>query len=186
MMITTHILLGLLLGSFVSSILPLQGLVLFSAFGAFFPDLDMFAEHRKTFHRPFQYLGLSIFLAFGGYFSSHLLLLSLFFLSASVHCFTDILCNGKTMRPWSSKDDRAAFNHLKQKWISPKRLFYDGSLRDLFIALILASVIIWKYSLFLEGSTLLFLSAIYTLSRRRVTVVLSRYERFSEFFKDIW
>lgn len=55
-MVTSHLLFGILLGLSIGSFTGLEGLVVFSALGAVFPDLDMFFEHRKTFHRPFYSL----------------------------------------------------------------------------------------------------------------------------------
>lgn len=185
-MIMTHVLVGILLGSISMSFLGLQGLVLYSTVGGFFPDIDMFHNHRKTLHRPFEYGLLALVFGLSSFYLIEFALPMIFFLSAAIHSFSDILCNGKTMRPWSMKDDRAVFNHFTHKWIGPKRWFYDGSTTDLVLALILSAVIGLKYGFLLEVSVLASLSVIYSLSRRRVTELLSGYDRFSDFFRDLW
>lgn len=185
MMVTSHVLFGILVGLSVSTWTGIEGLLLFSALGAVFPDLDMFFEHRKTFHRPFQFLGLSI-LMFGLFrFSPLFLVPAVFLLEASLHSFMDVLCNGKTMRPWKVKDDRAVYDHLRGKWIRPLRFFYDGSPLDLAISLSMAAVITFLYGFRPEVIFTAFLSLLYTLERKRIDRMLSDYDRFSEFFHDL-
>lgn len=185
MMVTTHVLVGVLLGAITSPLVAIEGLILASAAGGFFPDLDMLGIHRKTLHRPFQYAIAGLLFGVLGYFSSYFLLFAIFLLSASIHSFSDIICNGKTMRPWSSTDDRAVFNHLTQEWIHPKRLFYDGSSTDLAIALVLSSIIAGMYGASLGLWMLVSISIAYSLGRRRITEALSGYEKFSDVFINV-
>lgn len=186
MMITTHLLGGLLLGSLINSYIGLPGLVVVSALGAVFPDFDMFFEHRKTFHRPFQFLFLAVAVSVASVlFANYLMLLSVFVLSAAVHSFTDILCNGKTMRPWKVKDDRAVYDHIRGKWIAPKRFFYDGSRVDLGLSFLLASVLVYWQVFSFSVAGIFFLSMVYTLGRKKIDRELSDYDRFSGFAKDV-
>lgn len=185
MMITSHVLVGILLGSSFGAWTGFNGLVLFSALGAVFPDLDMFMEHRKTFHRPFQFILLSIPLFAALTYSPLFLIPAVFLLEASVHSFMDVLCNGKTMRPWKVKDDRAVYNHLKGEWIRPLRFFYDGSPIDLAVSLSTAALITFFYGLKPEVVAVTSLSVLYTLGRKKIDRIFSDYDRFSEFFHSL-
>lgn len=185
MMITSHLLVGLFIGFSASSLTGIEGLVLFSALGSVFPDLDMFMEHRKTFHRPFQFLILSVTLFTFYGFSVMLLLPTILFLNASIHSLMDVLCNGKTMRPWRVKDDRAVYNHIKNEWIRPLRFFYDGSPVDLSLSLLLTTLITFFYGLRPEVIAVASISVLYTLGRKRIDGMFSEYDRFSEFFRSL-
>jgi hypothetical protein len=185
MMVTSHVLFGILVGLSISTWTGVEGLLLFSALGAVFPDLDMFFEHRKTFHRPFQFLILSVVMFSVFSFSPLLLVPAVFFLEASVHSFMDVMCNGKTMRPWMVEDERAVYDHVRGKWIRPLRFFYDGSPLDLFLSFSATAMITVLYGFRPEVIFTAFLSLLYTLERKRIDRFLSDYDRFSEFFHEM-
>lgn len=185
MMLPTHILIGLLVGSISQSFIGLNYLLLTGVIGSILPDLDMFFNHRKTFHRPFQFTIIGILALPAYFYSPWMAITSVFFLAASLHCFMDVFGNGKTMRPWKDKDGRAVYDHFRNIWITPKRFLYDGSPADLFISVLAASVLvnIFNFDYMVYG---VFSSAlIYSISRKRVTDYFEGYERYSEVVKSL-
>ncbi|MFB6242116.1 MAG: metal-dependent hydrolase [Candidatus Nanosalina sp.] len=156
MMFSTHILaggtLGLIATFFAPQLVPLA--VLGGMIGGFLPDVDMFAEHRKTGHRPFQYLILTTLLLAAAYIQTTqaLIFASFLFASMTLHGFMEIYSNGKTMRPQEETDDRAVYNHLKGEWIEPKRWVLCSSKEDLAIMLLVAAPLLYSKFLFSRRS----------------------------------
>lgn len=189
-MVFTHILVGILIGAFYSTVHPEAAsiAVIAGLFGGGFPDVDMLFMHRKTLHYPVIFSLLSVAGAIAVVIAP-LPVIVLFFIAmtaAAVHCMMDTLGGGKEMRPWEKTDDRAVFNHVSGEWITPRRLFYDGSIYDLAISLA-ASVLSWL--LVPEGYRqiillLLILATVYVALRRWITEKISdEFPTFSSYIQ---
>lgn len=131
-MLFTHLAVSLLLGLAAFQFVPSMTVVVTAVLAGAGPDMDMFWEHRKTLHRPFQAIiaGSLFFLLY--YISGYNipLLVSVGCASISLHCLLDILSNGKTAKPREKTDDRAVYSHFTGSWIEPRRLVTDGSTGD--------------------------------------------------------
>lgn len=191
MMVFTHILVGILLTSVVTIVAPYDPLllVIVGGFGGLFPDLDMLGVHRKTFHFPVVYPILSGLLLLIGFLIGIeiLIIIALGTAAAGLHSLMDILGGGKEMRPWRETDDRAAFNHVSNEWISPRRVLYDGSWPDFVLAALSGSLIalIFSGKFFILISFLIGCAFIYTLMRRLITrYIPESYPTFSSYIQE--
>ncbi|GGL27754.1 hypothetical protein GCM10009037_09160 [Halarchaeum grantii] len=143
MMATTHALVGLLLAAVASAITGEGSLLVAAAgiLGGVFPDLDLYAGHRKTLHFP-VYGSLLAALAVGGYVAVGgpvALAVALFVLAAAVHAASDALGGGLELRPWEGTSDRAVYDHFRGVWWRPRRLVrYDGAPEDVLLGVAVA------------------------------------------------
>jgi len=139
-MATTHALVGLTLAAlFAPEATPV---VLAAGFaGGGFPDLDLYAGHRKTLHFPVYY-SLAAVLAGGVYLvtpGSWTLAAAVFLFAAAVHSGMDAFGGGLELRPWEGTSDRGVYDHFRGTWIPPKRwVRYDGAPEDLAVAAVAA------------------------------------------------
>jgi len=143
MMLPTHALSGMVLGVTVSAVAPEFGPVAVAAglLGGVFPDIDMYAGHRKTLHFPVYYsLSAVVAVALAGLFTAvPTVAAALFLLAAAVHSVADAFGGGLELRPWEGTSDRAVYDHYRRRWIAPRRwIGYDGSPGDLLLAGVLA------------------------------------------------
>jgi hypothetical protein len=149
--------------------------------GGLLPDLDVIFNHRKTLHYPNIYLMIGSFLVLLFYLTniSAILFVGIIFSSSFVHCFLDILCSGSTIKPWRESDDKAVYDHLRGKWIRPKGLFYDGSIRDMILLSISSASLYYiaEFSDILIYFILLnvILGLFYTSIRRKYPTYLENY-----------
>jgi uncharacterized membrane protein YsdA (DUF1294 family) len=189
MMFSTHILaggtLGLLANFFAPQLVPFA--VLGGMIGGFLPDVDMFAEHRKTGHRPFQYLILTALLFAAAYIqtSSVLIFASFLFASMTLHGFMEIYSNGKTMRPTEEKDDRAVYNHITGNWIEPRRWVLCSSKEDLALMLVVAAPLLHSGIFFVPALAVTAWGVLYYFISDRVLRMMAGYDRFSEYFQHL-
>lgn len=189
MMFSTHILAGATLGllaSFLSpSMVPVA--VLAGMIGGLLPDIDMFFEHRKTTHRPFQYLALVAVFSVAFFFQGGAYLLFAAFLlgSMTLHSFMEIFSNGKTMRPKKETDDRAVYNHFAGNWIEPRRTVIDASFRDLLCTVVFSIPVLIHGAHFYLTSAVLAWGIVYFLMADRLKEKMAGYERFSQFFQHM-
>ncbi|MCT9094769.1 metal-dependent hydrolase [Haloarchaeobius sp. HME9146] len=139
MMAMTHALAGLLLATFV---VQLGGgdpatVVAAAVAGSVFPDLDIYAGHRKTLHFPvFGWFpaGLAVVLALA-IPTTATLALATFLVAAALHPVMDLYGGGLELRPWEGRSEKAVYSHYHGRWLAPRRLVpYDGSPRDLALA----------------------------------------------------
>lgn len=190
MMLPTHILMGGSLGLSSMFFFPQHFLVavLAGMVGGFLPDIDMFWEHRKTCHRPFQFL-LATLIFFPVVFLFPIFsTVAVFFLLASVtvHSWVEILSNGKTMRPYQNQDNRAVYDHLGERWFEPRRLVVMGSPRDLVLTLFFGSLLLYHVEkLFYLVVGVVVWGVLYALLSRKVKEIIpDDYDRFSQFFQS--
>ncbi len=175
MMVTTHALAGVVLGLVAGAVSPAAGpvVVVAAMAGGLFPDLDVVTVHRQTLHYPVYYsLAASGGLVAAGIVSStQLLAVALFFTSAAVHSLMDVLGGGLSLRPWEATSNRAVYEHLRERWHTPRRLIpYDGSPADLMLAVLfgLPGLVFLTGRLRVIVGGLLGVSVIYALVRKRL------------------
>ncbi|WP_435348066.1 metal-dependent hydrolase [Haloarchaeobius sp. HRN-SO-5] len=143
MMAMTHALAGLVLATLVVRFGGGDPTVVVAAAvaGSLFPDLDIYAGHRKTLHYPvFGWVpaGLAVALAIAAP-ATGTLALAAFLLAAALHPVMDLYGGGLELRPWEGESEQAVYSHFHDRWLSPRRLVpYDGSPRDLATAVVLA------------------------------------------------
>ena len=178
MMATTHALAGALLAVSLLFVAPEHTPVAFAAgvSGGLFPDLDLYAAHRRTLHYPVYY-SVAALAALAVVFvvpSTVTVAVSLFLVSAALHSASDIAGGGLELRPWRGVSERAVYDHYRGRWIRPRRwIRYDGSPEDLLLAIAVAVPALAVY----EGSArrvvlaLLVVSGIYTLLRKPLVSV---------------
>lgn len=189
MMFPTHILMGGSIGLISLLFFPeyLLTAVLAGMAGGFLPDFDIFWEHRKTFHRPYQFLIVSLVFSPLTFLFPTQLTIAVFFLLSSItlHSWVEILSNGKTMRPYENPDNRAVYNHLEKEWIEPRRIIIMGSFRDLVLTLFFGALLLYHVeTLFYAVFGVMVWGTVYAFLNRKVKKMLPEdYDRFSQFFQ---
>jgi hypothetical protein len=143
MMATTHVFVGLALVAPVAVVVPelATPLAVGAIAGGLGPDLDLVADHRRTFHFPV--LGLpAAGLAIGAALlapSTLPVAFAAFVAVAWIHAASDALGGGPEMDPWTEPGDRAVYDHLRGRWLRPRRwIRYDGAPEDGLAAFVLA------------------------------------------------
>lgn len=139
MMLPTHALVGMLIALPVAMAVPeASGIVLGAGLlGGMFPDLDMYAGHRKTLHFPVYYsvlaAGAAVFAVAASATVAEAIVMFLF--AAAVHSVSDILGGGLELHPWEATSERAVYDHHRDRWLRPRRVVgYDGSPGDLLLS----------------------------------------------------
>lgn len=143
MMLPTHALGGMALAMSAAFVAPeFAGVAIVAGLlGGIFPDMDMYAGHRRSLHYPVYYFGLALpsLLIAGLLPSVPTVFTAVFLVGAAVHSVTDIFGGGLELRPWEATSDRAVYDHYRERWIAPRRwIRYDGSPGDLLLSITLA------------------------------------------------
>ena len=177
-MATTHALVGLAVAAVVSLVAPEFGLIAATAglAGGVFPDLDLYAGHRKTLHFPVYYALLALPLGLLATFAPGPWTLGavLFVVAAAVHSAMDAFGGGLELRPWEGTSDRAVYDHFNGRWLPPQRwVRYDGAPEDLGLAAVAAVPVVLALSGGLELLAVgaLAVSAGYVLVRKPMVAV---------------
>ncbi|WP_227261561.1 metal-dependent hydrolase [Salarchaeum japonicum] len=175
MMATTHALVGFAIAVLVAP--DAAPAVLAAGFaGGAFPDLDLYAGHRKTLHFPVYYALLALPLGLLAAFApgTWTLAAAVFVVAAAVHSAMDAFGGGLELRPWEGTSDRAVYDHFNGRWLPPKRwVRYDGAPEDLGLAAVAAVPPILAVSGGLEllAFGALAVSAVYVLVRKPMVAV---------------
>lgn len=175
MMATTHALIGMAIALPAAYALPelVPAVLLAGLVGGLFPDLDLYAGHRRTLHYPVYFpVVAAIALAVAALAPEPVTVgVATFLLAAAVHSVMDAFGGGLEMRPWLETADRAVYDHYRRRWIAPKRgVRYDGAPEDLLLACVVAVPLL----LVLEGTllelvvALVVISAGYAFVRKRL------------------
>lgn len=181
MMATTHAMVGMSLALPVFALAPelapvavVAGLV-----GGTFPDLDLYAGHRRTLHYP-VYSALLAVPAIGLALlspSAVTVSLAVGLAAAAAHAGSDVLGGGLELKPWRGTSDRAVYSHFHGRWIRPRRwVRYDGAPEDLAIASVVALPLLAT----VDGTAqllvvaLLGVSMVYVLLRRSLAALVER------------
>ncbi|MFP8951967.1 metal-dependent hydrolase [Natrialbaceae archaeon A-arb3/5] len=174
-MATTHVFVALAVVAPVAYAVPeLAGPLAIGAIaGGLAPDFDLVLEHRRTFHFPLVGLpvaALAVALAFT-VLSPSTVVLAAFAVAAWLHAASDALGGGPEMDPWNDRTERAVYDHVRGRWIRPRRwIRYDGAPEDAVAAVGLAIPVLlvfdgWTGALVLVG---IVVSVVYALLRRRL------------------
>jgi hypothetical protein len=181
MMATTHALFGVALATATAAVAPEFAPVAFVAgvAGGVFPDLDLYAGHRRTLHFPVYYavaalpvIGLAVVAPV-----AETVALALFLAAAAAHSLMDVFGGGLELRPWEAESDRAVFDHYRGRWVAPRRwIRYDGAPGDLLAAAVFAApaLAFWTgpQRTFVVG--VLLASAAYALARKSLAALVER------------
>ncbi|MDR5656015.1 metal-dependent hydrolase [Halodesulfurarchaeum sp. HSR-GB] len=177
-MATTHALVGIAIAAAAAVAVPeitLLGIVAAAA-GGVFPDLDLYAGHRRTLHYPVYFsiaavpaVLLAVLLATPAAWA-----VALFLLAAAAHSIMDAAGGGLELRPWRGRSQRAVYSHFHGRWLRPRRYVrYDGAPEDLALGAIVAAPVL----ITVEGPValgiwaLLLVSVVYTLVRKPMVAV---------------
>ena len=139
MMATTHVLAAVAFATLSAFVAPefAPVAVVAAGVGGLFPDLDIYADHRRTLHFPVYYSG-SALLAGGlavALPTTATVAAAWFLVGAALHAGMDALGGGLELRPWEATSNRAVYSHYHGRWLEPKRwVRYDGAPEDLAVA----------------------------------------------------
>ncbi len=173
MMYTTHILIGMLIGSSAKFWAPefVFYAVIGGIFGALIPDLDIKLVHRKTLHMPVYYSILAVLVCSTLLISVNTfnLFLSSMSISLAVHSVGDVFSGGLAPQEEKKIAKYPIYDHLRNKWISKPVIRYDGSPEDTFISLVsgLATIQLLTGYIRYLAVLMILLSLIYYTFRRR-------------------
>ncbi|MFC4406736.1 hypothetical protein [Haloarchaeobius iranensis] len=182
MMAMTHALAGLVLAALAVVVggdpatVAVMGLA-----GSLFPDLDIYAGHRKTLHYPvYGWIpaGGAVALAVAVP-TNATVALATFLVAVALHPVMDIYGGGLELRPWEGRSERAVYSHYHGRWLAPKRLVpYDGSPHDLGTAAVLAvPAMTLPDPVPAFALALLAVGAVYVALRKRLAAVWSALAR---------
>lgn len=138
-MLPTHALFGMLLALPVVVLAPEHGAVALAAglAGGILPDLDLYTGHRKTLHYPVGYSLIAAITAVGAALQPTVVVIgaAVLFAGAGLHCLLDVFGGGLELRPWEATSERAVYDHVRGRWIAPRRwVRYDGAPEDLLLS----------------------------------------------------
>ncbi|WP_049927443.1 hypothetical protein [Halopiger goleimassiliensis] len=143
MMATTHVFAGLAVVAPVAYAVPelASPLVAGAILGGLAPDFDLVLEHRRSFHFPVAgavVAGAGV--ALGVAVPSQLTVgVAAFAVAAWLHAVSDAIGGGPEMDPWNDRSERAVYDHVRGRWVRPRRwIRYDGAPEDAALAVVLA------------------------------------------------
>jgi len=136
MMLPTHAVVGLAIAAPLAVFAPeLAPAALAGGLaGGTFPDLDLYAGHRRTFHYPTIFSILTVPAAIVAFVYPQPVVVgaALFLAGAAAHCQMDRFGGGLELEPWEATSEKAVYDHVRGRWRRPKRWIpYDGSPHDL-------------------------------------------------------
>ena len=175
-MAPTHAAVGLTLGASAVVLAPEHAVTaaLWGVLGGIVPDVDLFfGQHRRTLHFPVLYwvLGLPALALAAILPVTGTIALAAFFVSAAIHSGMDAFGAGDELRPWEGTSEKGVYDHLRGKWIRPRRwVRYDGAPEDLLLTTLFAVPGVFLYGAGTRALTLVGIgfAAVYTLVRKRV------------------
>ncbi len=175
MMATTHVFTGLAVVSPVAYLVPEFGtaLALGAVVGGLAPDADLVFAHRRTFHFPVAGLAVAVPAVAAAALApaAPTLAVAAFALTAWLHAASDSIGGGPEMDPWNERTDRAVYDHVRGRWLRPRRwIRYDGAPEDaaLGVALAVPALLVfegWPRAAVAGGIAV---SLLYALLRRRL------------------
>ncbi len=134
-MATTHAFAGaavaLVTATFAPELTPLA--VVAALVGGVFPDLDLYAGHRRTLHFPYYYWTAAVPAVLVALLrpGTATVAVAAFALAAALHSAMDAFGGGLELRPWLGTSERAVYDHYRGRWIPPRRwVRYDGAPED--------------------------------------------------------
>jgi len=175
-MAPTHAAVGLALGATAIVVAPEHAMTaaLWGVIGGLFPDIDLFyGQHRRTLHFPVYYwfLGLPALALATVFPTAGTIALAAFLCSAAVHSGMDAFGAGDELRPWEATSEKGVYDHLRSRWIPPRRwVRYDGAPEDLLLTALFATPGVFLYGEGVRALTIagIGFAAAYALVRKRV------------------
>ncbi|WP_252699323.1 metal-dependent hydrolase [Natronosalvus vescus] len=181
MMATTHAFAALAVAAIVAIVLPEFAFVIAVAAiaGGIFPDLDLYAGHRRNLHFPIYYWVLGAVSAVVAILvtTPTTIGLSIFVLAAGMHSTMDVFGGGLELKPWEGTSDRAVYSHYHDRWLEPRRwIRYDGAPEDLLLSglLVIPAALVFGDPIDTVVLGLLAVSVGYVLVRKPLVVVAER------------
>ncbi len=175
MMATTHVFAGLAVVAPVAYVVPelATPLAVGAIVGALVPDFDLVFDHRRSFHFPVAGAAVAVLaLALAVLTTSPLTVgIAAATVAAWLHAMSDALGGGPEMDPWTDPSDRAVYDHVRGRWLRPRRwIRYDGAPEDAVLAVLLAIPALLVFDGWLTPFVLgaIALSLVYALLRRRL------------------
>jgi len=181
-MVITHVAVALLLAVPVAVVAPefATAAAVGAVVGGIAPDLDMFVgSHRRTLHFPVAGSILAVpavALALVAP-APATVAVAVGASAAAVHSASDVLGAGEELRPWERTNPNAVYDHVSGRWWRARYVVpYDGSRRDLLVAVLAAAPALVVY----DGTVrwllvgLLCVGGAYTLFRRRLVPLFER------------
>ncbi|PSP75316.1 hypothetical protein BRC81_16105 [Halobacteriales archaeon QS_1_68_20] len=101
--------------------------------GGIFPDLDLYAGHRRTLHFPVYYWVPTVPALLGALVwpGPVTVAVAAFAVAAALHSAMEVLGGGLELRPWLGTSERAVYDHHRGRWLRPRRwVRYDGAPED--------------------------------------------------------
>jgi hypothetical protein len=140
MMATTHALYGMAAGAATIAVAPEYAPVamVVGYVAGFLPDLDAYADHRRTLHFPVYFTALAVPAVGVAALAPSPLTVSLAtaLVALAAHAVMDAGGGGLSLRPWVEQPDRAVYSHYHGRWVAPRRIVaYDGAPSDFLLAL---------------------------------------------------
>ncbi|WP_368279325.1 metal-dependent hydrolase [Halorussus ruber] len=181
MMATTHALFGVVLATATMGVAPEFAPVALVAgvAGSVFPDLDLYAGHRRTLHYPVYYavgavgaVGLAVAVPI-----AETVGFAVFLAGAAAHSLMDVFGGGLELRPWEAQSDRAVYDHYRGEWVPPRRwIRYDGAPEDLLVAAVFGApaFVVWTAPTQTFVAAVLAVSAGYALLRKPLAALVER------------
>jgi hypothetical protein len=153
--------------------------VLAGALGGLAPDFDLYAGHRKTLHYPVVYSVFAVVaVAVAGLLGTpETVTIAVFLSAAALHSLMDALGGGLELKPWRGQSERAVYDHVRRRWIAPRRwIRYDGAPEDLALAGVLAvpSLVVFGSPVREGVLAALGISAVYVLLRKPLVRLAER------------
>ena len=175
MMATTHVFTGLAVVAPVAYVAPdfAVALAVGAILGGLAPDFDLVRTHRRTLHFPVAGLAVAVPAVVLAAVSPSILTLALaaFVVTAWLHAATDSIGGGPEMDPWNDRTERAVYDHVRGRWIRPRRwIRYDGAPEDavLGVALAIPALVVFDGWLTAVITGCVTVSLVYALLRRRL------------------
>jgi hypothetical protein len=181
MMATTHALFGVVLATATMGVAPEFAPVALVAgvAGSVFPDLDLYAGHRRTLHYPVYYavaaiaaVGLAVAVPI-----AETVGFAVFLAGAAAHSLMDVFGGGLELRPWEAQSERAVYDHYRGEWVPPRRwIRYDGAPEDLLVAAVFGApaFVVWTGPTQTFVAAVLAMSAGYALLRKPLAALVER------------
>ncbi len=142
MMATTHVFAALVVVAPVAYAHPELGTALAAGaiLGGLAPDLDLVLEHRRSFHFPISGLAVAVpAVMIAAVSLESRRRRRAFVVAAWLHAVSDAIGGGPEMDPWNDRSERAVYDHVRDRWIRPRRwIRYDGAPEDAAVAVALA------------------------------------------------
>ncbi|NEU57995.1 metal-dependent hydrolase [Halorussus sp. MSC15.2] len=185
MMATTHALFGVVLASAAAGVAPEFAPVALATgvFGSVFPDLDLYAGHRRTLHFPVYYavaalaaVGLAVLVPVAATVA-----LAVFLVGAAAHSVMDAFGGGLELKPWLAESERAVYDHYRGRWVAPRRwIRYDGAPEDFLLAVVFGAPMLVAYDGPVRAfvAALLLVSAGYALARKHLASLAEHLVRY--------